>query len=111
MADKEGAQVVEISGSASSRSSVTGRLTTVRSVPESLSAEAAVLGSMVVEPGCISKVVEIIKTEAFYRAEHRYIFDALVALYEKNRGVGIDAVLLRDELEKRKQLEAVGGQR
>jgi replicative DNA helicase len=39
------------------------------------------------------------------------IFDALVTLYEKSRSedVALDMVLLRDELEKRKQLEEVGG--
>ena len=80
-----------------------------RSMPESLAAEAAVLGSMIIDPKCISEVVEILKTEAFYRIEHQMIFDALISLYEKNRGDAIDAVLLRDELEKRKQLEEVGG--
>ncbi|MBW8038742.1 MAG: hypothetical protein FVQ85_01940 [Planctomycetes bacterium] len=91
---------------------------TSRSMPESLAAEAAVLGSMIVDPQCISQVVEQLKTEAFYRIEHQMIFDALIAIYEKNplqtaEGTGIghalDAVLLRDELEKRKQLEAVQG--
>jgi replicative DNA helicase len=41
--------------------------------------------------------------------ENRYIFEAVVSLYEKNKAGGIDAVLLRDELAKRKQLEGVGG--
>jgi len=78
-------------------------------MPESLAAEAAVLGSMIIDPQCISEVVEQLKTDAFYRVEHRYIFDAIIALYEKNKGEATDAVLLRDELEKRKQLEAAGG--
>jgi len=80
-----------------------------RNMPESLAAEAAVLGSMITDPECISEVVEQLKMEAFYRTEHQIIFDALVTLYENNKGVAIDAVLLRDELEKRKQLEAIGG--
>ncbi len=80
-----------------------------RSMPESLAAEAAVLGSMLVDPACIGEVVEQLKTDAFYHIEHRYMFDALVALYEKNKGTGLDAVLLRDELEKRHQLDEVGG--
>jgi len=80
-----------------------------RSMPESLAAEAAVLGSMIIDPERISEVVEQLKINAFYRIEHQMIFDALVTLYEKNKGEAIDAVLLRDELEKRKQLEEVGG--
>ncbi|MHC4394702.1 MAG: replicative DNA helicase [Planctomycetota bacterium] len=80
-----------------------------RSMPESLAAEAAVLGSMLIDPGCISQVVELLRAEAFYRIEHQMMFEAIIGLYEKNRGEGLDAVLLRDELEKRKQLEEVGG--
>jgi len=79
-----------------------------RSMPESLAAEAAVLGSMIVDPQCIGEVVEYLTADAFYRIEHQIIFDALVGLYEKNKGGRLDAVLLRDELEKRKQLETIG---
>jgi len=79
-----------------------------RSMPESLAAEAAVLGSMVIEPKCIGDVVENLNRNAFYRAEHQLIFDALIALYEK-KGEVIDGVLLRDELEKRNQMEDIGG--
>jgi len=77
-------------------------------MPESLAAEAAVLGSMLIDPGCISQVVELVKAEAFYRIEHQMMFEAIIGLYEKNRGEGLDGLLLRDELEKRKQLEEVG---
>jgi replicative DNA helicase len=80
-----------------------------RSMPESLAAEAAVLGSMIIDPQCISQVVDLLKAEAFYRIEHQMMFDAIISLYEKNKGEGLDAVLLRDELEKRKQLTEIGG--
>jgi replicative DNA helicase len=78
-------------------------------MPESLASEAAVLGSMILDPVCISEVVELINSSAFYRIEHQMIFDSLVSLYEKNRGEGLDGVLLRDELERQNQLDEVGG--
>jgi len=81
----------------------------VRTMPESLSAEAAVLGSMLIDPECIGDVVEFVERDAFYRMEHRHIFEALISLYEKNQGVGIDAVLLRDELARQNTLEDAGG--
>ncbi|MBN2183377.1 MAG: replicative DNA helicase [Sedimentisphaerales bacterium] len=109
MADKEQGRFVNVSGTVNARSSASAKLTVVRSIPESLSAEAAVLGSMLLDPECIGDVVEIVDSEAFYRVEHRHIFDALVTLYEKNKGVGIDTVLLREELVKRNQLDEVGG--
>jgi len=84
-----------------------------RVMPESLAAEAAVLGSMIIDPQCIGEVVEQISSNAFYRLEHQLIFDALVGLYENSiqpaKDVAIDGVLLRDELEIRGQLEKVGG--
>ena len=78
-----------------------------RSVPESLEAEAAVLGSMILDPECIGDVVQQITSDLFYRPEHQIIFDAIVELYENNKK--IDLVLLRDELKKRNKLKAVGG--
>jgi replicative DNA helicase len=107
MADKEKGRTVNPSGAI--RVNSNANLTVVRNMPESLAAEAAVLGSMIIDPECIGQVVEMVDGEAFFRVEHRHIFDALIALYEKNKGVGIDAVLLRDELEKRNCLEEVGG--
>lgn len=86
-----------------------GGLGRLRSMPESLAAEAAVLGSMIIDPQCIGEVIEHVDRESFYRIEHQLIFDAMVALYEKNKGGSIDAVLLREELESRKQLEEIGG--
>lgn len=81
----------------------------IKAMPESLSAEAAVLGSMIINPECVSDVIEQINSEAFYRPEHQIIFDALITLYEKNHGQGIDGILLRDELGRRKRLEEIGG--
>jgi len=78
-------------------------------MPESLASEAAVLGSMIIDQECIGQVVEHLNAESFYRMEHRYLFDAIIALYEKHKGGALDAVLLRDELERRKQIDAVGG--
>ena len=78
-----------------------------RRMPESPEAEAAVLGSMILDRECIGDVVQQLGTDSFYRPEHGAIFDALVALYE-DKDV-IDLVLLRDELKKHNKLESIGG--
>jgi replicative DNA helicase len=83
--------------------------TVLRSMPQSLPAEAAVLGSMIVDPRSIGDVVELLDRNAFYHAEHQLIFDAVLALFEKNRGEGIDGFLVRDELERRDHMTAIGG--
>jgi len=75
----------------------------------SLSSEAAVLGSMLIDNACIPSVLAIItKTEMFYSVPTRGIFDAIVRLHLKSLPI-IDAVLLRNELVKRKKLDEVGG--
>ncbi|HDS84904.1 MAG TPA: replicative DNA helicase [Phycisphaerales bacterium] len=78
-----------------------------RKMPASPEAEAAVLGSMILDRDCISSMIELIRPDYFSRTEHRLIYDGLLRLYEANSS--IDLVLLRDELKKMDCLEAVGG--
>lgn len=74
----------------------------------SMEAEAAVLGSMIIDKKCIPEVLAIIsRTEMFYLPEHQSIFDALVNLHIKNKPT--DAVLLRSELKNSNQLKSIGG--
>ncbi len=87
----------------SSASQLTGR-----TMPESLEAEAAVLGSMILDPECIGQVVQQVTAGAFYHIEHQMIFDAIVSLWEKKNDK-FDLLLLRDELKNRSQLQEVGG--
>lgn len=96
-------------GSAPRKSNPASAGMVTRSMPQDLGAEAAVLGSMIVDPRCIGDVVETIKRDAFYHTEHQVIFDALIALFEKNRGEGIDGLLVRSELDRCNQMEAIGG--
>jgi len=114
-AGSERGRKVEMAGSARAESNSGGKLM-VRSMPESLAGEAALLGCMLIDPGCIGSVIEIFGEccrDAFYRVEHQAIFDGILCLYEKAPLEGgktaIDAVLLRDELEKRNVLESIGG--
>jgi replicative DNA helicase len=88
--------------------SVNAELVSGRTMPESLEAEAAVLGSMILDPECIGLIIQKLRTEAFYRLEHQMMFDAIVHLWEKTSN-NFDLVLLRDELKKRNQLDEVGG--
>lgn len=90
-------------------SSSDGPLDQLRRMPESLAAEAAVLGSMIVDPVCIGDVVEKLTPDSFYRVEHQYIYAVLVDLYQNHRSEVIDGLVVRDELERRKQIEAIGG--
>jgi replicative DNA helicase len=81
---------------------------TSRTMPESLEAEAAVLGSMILDPQCIGLVVQKLVSSAFYRIEHQMIFEAIISLWDRKSDT-FDLLLLRDELKNRKQLEEIGG--
>jgi replicative DNA helicase len=75
--------------------------------PQNLEAEQAVLGSMLIERPAVEKAAEILKPEDFYRDAHRYIFEAMLALAERDEPV--DLITLPDELKSRGQFDTVGG--
>src|SRR6266496_1008520 len=75
--------------------------------PQNLEAEESVLGAMMISPGAIGAVSEIVDASDFYRESHAKIYRAALALYAK--GEPVDAITLTDELEERSELEDVGG--
>ena len=75
--------------------------------PQNLDAEESVLGAMMLSPGAIGAVSEVLDASDFYRESHAIIYRAALALYAK--GEPVDAITLVDELERRGELEDVGG--
>ena len=47
-------------------------------LPYSLEAEQSVLGAVLVEPGCLSELVERLRPDAFYRPQHKALFNEMV---------------------------------
>src|SRR4051794_17206293 len=74
--------------------------------PQNLEAEESVLGAMMLSPGAIGAVSEILDAGDFYRESHAKIYRAALGLYAK--GEPVDAITLVDELEERSELEDVG---
>ncbi len=70
-------------------------------------AEAAVLGSMIIDSKCIAKILPVLSGESFFDDQNKIIYTALINLYTAN--APIDPVVLRTELKSQNQLEAVGG--
>src|SRR3954452_3980146 len=77
--------------------------------PQNLDAEESVLGAMMLTPGAIAAVSEILSSDGreFYRESHAKIYRAALGLYVK--GEPVDAITLADELDERSDLEDVGG--
>ncbi len=75
--------------------------------PQALDAERSVLAALLLDAEAIGRAVEALTPEVFYRTAHQKIYEAIVALYERNEKP--DLVTLAEELRKRGDLEAVGG--
>ena len=75
--------------------------------PQNLDAEESVLGAMMLSPGAIGAVSEALSATDFYRESHARIYRTALALY--GRGEPVDAITLVDELERRGELEGIGG--
>ena len=76
-------------------------------LPQNIEAEEAVLGAILVNPNVITKVVEVLKPESFYKPAHRYIYDAMLQLFNSNER--IDIVSVSDVLSYNSKLETIGG--
>jgi replicative DNA helicase len=76
-------------------------------LPQNLEAERSTLGAMLLDRDAISRVVESLKEEAFYQGAHRYIFRAILDLYDRNEPV--DYITLTDLLSRWGNLETAGG--
>ena len=75
--------------------------------PQSLDAEMAVLGSMLLEEDALVQAAEALDGPAFYKDAHRKIFACLLDLYKNS--VPVDLITLTEELKKRMLLEEIGG--
>lgn len=79
----------------------------LRVPPQSLDAERALLGALLLKPDAIHDVADTVKPESFYAEKHRLIFEAMRELTE--RGEPIDIVTLSERLNANGSLERVGG--
>jgi replicative DNA helicase len=75
--------------------------------PHNLEAEQSVLGSMMLSKTAIGEVLEKLRPDDFYREAHIRIAECSRDLFSS--GEPVDAITVPDELERRGQLDSVGG--
>lgn len=75
-------------------------------LPHSLDAERSVLGGVLIENAQIAVARETLTPEMFFRKAHEWVWSAIDDLDRKN--FPVDLTTVKDELERRKQLEEVG---
>ena len=79
----------------------------LRIPPQSLDAERALLGALLLKPDAIHDVADTVKPESFYAEKHRLIFEAMRELTERSEP--IDIVTLSERLTTNGSLERIGG--
>lgn len=75
--------------------------------PQSLEAEEAVLGGILLDPEAMARVADILHPDAFYVAAHREIFRTALALYGQNKPTDLTSMTMW--LADAGRLDKVGG--
>ena len=75
--------------------------------PHSIEAEEAVLGSLLIDPDAILRIAAFLRAEDFYREKNGWIYQAVLNLHERREPA--DFVTLGEELERKDQLQELGG--
>ncbi|RKN29571.1 replicative DNA helicase [Micromonospora musae] len=78
-----------------------------RTPPQDIAAEQCVIGGMLLSKDAIADVVEILKTNDFYRPVHATIFDAILDIY--GRGEPADGITVAAALADSGDLARIGG--
>jgi len=75
--------------------------------PHDPNAEAAVLGSLLIDPDAYYEVSDILTPEAFYQAGHRWLYEAIQSLSARQEPP--DILAIANELTRAGRLEEAGG--
>jgi len=79
----------------------------LRTPPQNIEAERAVLASILIDDKALDKIVHFISSDDFYHPAHKIIYSSLIKLSEENKP--IDIITLSSRLEDANLLEKVGG--
>lgn len=76
-------------------------------LPYSLEAEQSVLGAVLLEPAVLTELLDVLRPDYFYLAQHREIFSAMVRMFSASET--IDFVTLLDALKATGTYDEAGG--
>lgn len=75
--------------------------------PNNMEAEKAVLGSILINPVSMNRVVDILGPDFFYAPSNRLIYEAMFNLYNQNKP--LDAISISDYFLSKNQMQDIGG--
>ncbi|MCI8304770.1 MAG: replicative DNA helicase [Lawsonibacter sp.] len=70
----------------------------LRQLPHSVEAEQAVLGSMLIDPRCVSEVIDKLRPDDFYLQQNRDIYETIYTMF--NYSLTIDPVTVLENMRK-----------
>lgn len=79
------------------------------SQPHDIEAEREILGAMLLSENALVQGLSMLRADDFYVPAHQKIFQAIFDLYHARQKIPVDYLMVKDELERRGELEAVGG--
>lgn len=75
--------------------------------PQALDLEEAILGAVLIDKNGLYEAMELITSAVFYKDAHKYIFEAVEELFNKN--LPVDLLTVSSQLKKIGKLELAGG--
>ena len=78
-----------------------------RLLPHNLEAEEAVIGSLLIDGECFTRVAPVLQPGDFYRERNQLCFAAAMSLFQRDQA--IDQLTLAGELARTEKLDEVGG--
>lgn len=75
--------------------------------PQNIEAEQSVLGAIILDNDALPRALDMVSPDDFYRDSHRRLYEAMLGLFDRNEP--IDVITITDYLNRKGQLEAVGG--
>ena len=78
-----------------------------RVMPSNKEAEMSVLGVSFIDNSLVDKICEEINSDMFFDEKNKFLFEAIEELHKN--GIPIDIGMVKEELDKKKRLTAVGG--
>jgi len=75
--------------------------------PQAIGIEESVLGAIILRGSLLIQIIDFITPETFYKDSHKYIYQAILNLFDKNSP--IEGMTVINELKNMGMLEAVGG--
>lgn len=79
----------------------------LRIPPQSIEAEQALLGSIMLRPDAMNEIIDIVSADSFYSEKHRVLFETMLELFARSEP--IDLLSVTSRLKEKKRIEKAGG--